>query len=151
MTDPVTAMTAGVIANLAFQKFVEAGAGKLAERFTEAGVEKIEALWEMIRGKLAGQSPKVDEALIFVEDRDEEALDKIISYLNVEMDKDEVFAQELQQLAHEITLNQVQGDDGMNQTNFGGTNFQTKVNEGGVANNAQTITQNNYYGAPPKG
>ena len=141
MTDPVTAMTAGAIASLAFQKFVEAGAGRLAEKFTEAGVEKIEALWEMIRGKLAGQSPKVDEALIFVEDRDEEALDKIISYLNVEMDKDEVFAQELQQLAHEITLTQKQGDGGQIQNNFGGTNFQNQISGGTVNQGTININQ----------
>ncbi len=54
MTDPVTAMTAGAIAQLAFQKFAEAGGTDLAKKFTEAGVKGIETLWQKIRERTVG-------------------------------------------------------------------------------------------------
>ena len=65
MTEPVT-LTAAAIATLAFIKFVESGAGKLAEKFTEAPIAKMEELrqkiWEKLRGK-----PKAESALAAVE------------------------------------------------------------------------------------
>ncbi len=140
MTDPVTMAAVG-IATLAFQKFVEAGAGELAKKFTDAGVEKIDVLWQKIREKLWGQSPQVNDALILAEGGDDAALDRIASYLNVEMDKDEVFAQELQQLAHEITLTQKQGDGSQIQNNFGGTNFQNQISGGTVNQGTININQ----------
>jgi hypothetical protein len=39
MADPIT-LTAGAIATLAFQKFIEAGAGELAKKFTETGARQ---------------------------------------------------------------------------------------------------------------
>jgi hypothetical protein len=34
MTDPITTLTASVIASLAFQEFIKSGAGELAKKFT---------------------------------------------------------------------------------------------------------------------
>jgi len=148
MTDPMT-LTAGAIATLAFQKFVEAGAGELAKKFTEAGLKKMDELRKTIWAKLKGKSPKLDEALVKVEQGDRAALDTVTKFLDVAMEDYPDFAAQIQQLAHEITLNQIQDNSSMNQTNYGGTNFQTKVTDGGTANQAQTINQ--YFGNPPAG
>ena len=43
MADPLT-LTAGAIANLAFQKFIESGAGELAKKFTTEAIAKMAPL-----------------------------------------------------------------------------------------------------------
>lgn len=65
MVDPVS-LTAGAIAQLAFQKFVESGAGKLAEKFTEGAIVKMDDLRKRIWGKLRGR-PRVEEVKASVE------------------------------------------------------------------------------------
>lgn len=141
MTDPATTIAVGTIVNLAFQKFAEAGGAELAKKFTEAGIKGIEALWQKIRERLWGKSAKVNDALLQAEGGDQTALGKITSYLDTQMDEDEAFAAAIQQLAHEITLNQKQGDNGQIQNNFGGTNFQNQIS-GGTVNQATTINVN---------
>jgi hypothetical protein len=42
MADPVTAITASVLATLAFQKFIESGVGELAKKFTGAAISKMD-------------------------------------------------------------------------------------------------------------
>ncbi|OLP20038.1 hypothetical protein BST81_02015 [Leptolyngbya sp. 'hensonii'] len=150
MTDPFTAAagiwTAGKIAELVFQKFAEAGAGKLGEKFTETGIQKLGDLWNRIRNRLRGkQDQKVDEALVHVEKGDRAALATLQKYLDVEMLEPE-FAAELQAIAQEITLNQIQDNSSQTQNIYdGGTGFQNKI-DGGTVYQAETI---NYYGTPP--
>lgn len=48
MVEPLTALTAGVIANLAFQKFLETGATKAAEKLAEGVVAKMDDLRKLI-------------------------------------------------------------------------------------------------------
>ncbi|WP_353931780.1 hypothetical protein WJM97_04120 [Okeanomitos corallinicola TIOX110] len=63
MTDPITAITANAIANLAFQEFIKSGSGELAKKFTTDAIAKMNELRKTILNKLQGISPKVDEAL----------------------------------------------------------------------------------------
>jgi hypothetical protein len=49
MVDPVSALTAGVIVDLAARKFLESSAGKLAEKFTESAIQKMGDLWSRIK------------------------------------------------------------------------------------------------------
>jgi hypothetical protein len=146
MVDPVTtSLTAGAIATLAFQKFIESGASELAKKLTEAGVTKIDLLRKKIWDKLRGKSERVDEALVRIEQGDRVALDTIAKYLDVAMEDNTDFATEIQAIAHEITLelDQFQDNSSMNQINYGGTNYQTKTgNEntiffGGTHNHGQ--------------
>ncbi len=69
MADPVT-WTAGAIASLAVQKFLESGAGELGKKFTTEAITKMGLLWEQVKTKLMGKSAKLDEALVKVEQGD---------------------------------------------------------------------------------
>jgi hypothetical protein len=137
MADPVT-LTAGTIATLAFQKFIEAGAGELAKKFTEAAIAKMDDLRKKVVEKLRGKSARIDEALVKAEQGDRTALDTIAKNLDVLMDEHPNFAAELMVMAGEINAGKLVDNSSMNQTNYGGTNFQTKV-EGGKVYQAETI------------
>ena len=86
MAEPVTTITASVIATLAFQKFIESGAGELAKKFTGAAIVKMDELRQKIWDKLRGKSPRVDEALVKVEQGDHAAFETITRNLDVVMD-----------------------------------------------------------------
>ncbi|MEP0909763.1 hypothetical protein NDI45_02385 [Leptolyngbya sp. GB1-A1] len=127
MVEPVTAITASVIANLAFQKFVEAGVGKVAEKLTEGAVAKMDELRKLIWNKLRGRSPNIDFALEKVEQGDKAALNTIAKNLDVVMDEDPEFATQVQTIAHEITLMLVEDNSSTVQNNYGGTNYQNVI------------------------
>nr|WP_322721691.1 hypothetical protein [Nostoc sp. ChiQUE02]MDZ8234798.1 hypothetical protein [Nostoc sp. ChiQUE02] len=116
-------LTAGAIATLAFTKAFET----TIEKFTEAALVKMDELRKKIWEKLQGKSQRVDEALVKVEQGDRAALDTVAKYLDVAMEDYPEFAAEIQMLAHEITLQQIQDNSSMNQYNYGGTNYQVKT------------------------
>ena len=130
MVDPVSALTAGVIADLAARKFIESGAGKLAEKFTESAIQKMGDLWNRIKNRLSGKSERLDEAIDKVEQGDRTALETVTKYLDVAMVDYPEFAAEVQQLAHQITLEQKQDNSSMTAYNYGsGTVYQTKTGD----------------------
>lgn len=132
MTDPVTAMTASAIATLAFQKFIEAGVGDLAKKFTEGAIAKMEALRQKIWNKMTGK-PTAESALTSVQQGNKAELDRLIAYLQVAMDDDPEFADEVQLMAQEINAGKIQDNSSMTQNNFDNAKgWQTKV-EGGTA------------------
>ncbi|GBO55861.1 hypothetical protein APA_4011 [Pseudanabaena sp. lw0831] len=106
MADPLT-LTAGAIANLAFQKFIESGAGELAKKFTTEAIAKMDELRQAIWNKLRGKSVKVDEALAKAEQGDRTAMETLIKNLDVAMDEDDIFAKLLQRLAQEVKAGEV--------------------------------------------
>jgi arginyl-tRNA synthetase len=129
MVDPV-ALTASVIVDLAARKFVESGAGKLAEKFTESAIQKMGELWQQIKKRLGGKSEKLDEAMVKLEQGDTAAKDLVTKYLDVAMVDYPEFAKEVQQLAYQITLEQKQDNSSMNAYNYGsGTVYQTKTGD----------------------
>ncbi len=141
--EPMT-LTAGAIATLAFQKFLDAGAGKLAEKFTEAAIVKMDDLRKRIWAKLRGR-PRVEEVKAIVEQKAEisqEQVNQLAAYLQVAMDDDPQFAREIQMIAHEITLMQVEDNSNMTQINYGGTNYQTKTG----ADNTNFFGGSHYHG-----
>ncbi|KAM3097561.1 hypothetical protein ACKFKF_19910 [Phormidesmis sp. 146-12] len=129
--EPVLTLTAAAIADLAFKKFVEAGAGEVAKKFTETGLKKLDALYQKVREKLWGK-PTAEAALTAIEQGNAAEKDRLIAYLQVAMDDDPQFSQEIQQLAQEIHLEVVQDESSMNQqqNNYGGTNYQTQMRDG---------------------
>ena len=132
MADPLT-LTAGAIATLAFQKFIEAGAGELAKKFTTDAIAKMDELRQKVVAKLRGKSERVDEALAKAEQGDRVALDTIAKNLDVVMDDYPDFATEVKVLAHEINAGKLVDNSSMNQNNSGNARgWQTKV-EGGTA------------------
>lgn len=130
MSDPVS-LTAGAIATLAFQKFVESGAGELAKKFTEAGLKKIDALYQKIRTKLWGK-PTAEAALTALEQGNTAEQDRLIAYLQVAMDDDPDFRQDIQTLVEAINAEIIHDESSMNQqqNNYGGTNYQTQMRDG---------------------
>jgi hypothetical protein len=133
MADPVTAITASALATLAFQKFIESGAGELAKKFTGAAIVKMDELRQKIWDKLRGKSKRVDEALVQAERGDREALATITRNLDVVMEENPDFAREVQAIAQEINAGKLLDQSSMTMHVSGqGRGWQTRV-EGGTA------------------
>ena len=152
MVDPVSALTAGVIADLAARKFIESGAGKLAEKFTESAIQKMGDLWNRIKNRLSGKSERLDEAIVKVERGDRTALETVTKYLDVAMDDYPEFATEIKQLAQEIHAGKIQDNSSMVMDVSGehATGYQTKneVTVHGGESYTGNITINKNYTAP---
>lgn len=104
MTDPGTALTASMIATLAFQKFIESSAGELAKKFSTEAIVKMDTLQKCIWRKLRSKS-RIDalrEASTRTGKITPEQIDQIVAYLQVAMDEDPQFATEIQSLAQNI-------------------------------------------------
>lgn len=98
-------ITTTVIVTLAFTKFLET----TVEKFTEAGLRKMEQLRQKIWAKLKGNA-KAEEALKAVEEAKTQDITPIVNYLNdVE---DPKFFEELQTLARQIiNIGTVEGEN----------------------------------------
>jgi uncharacterized pyridoxal phosphate-containing UPF0001 family protein len=87
MADPVT-LTAGAIATVACQKFLESGAGKLGEKYTMEAIAQMESLLKRIWTKLCGK-PQIEEVKASLEQTHKitpEQINQIAAYLQVEID-----------------------------------------------------------------
>jgi hypothetical protein len=133
MAEPVTTIAASTIATLAFQKFIESGAGELAKKFTGAAIVKMDELRQKIWDKLRGRSPRVDEALTQAEQGDRAALTTIARNLDVAMDEDLDFAREVQAITQAINAGKLLDQSSMTMyISDHARGWQTKV-EGGTA------------------
>ncbi|MGB5634406.1 MAG: hypothetical protein WBM86_16715 [Waterburya sp.] len=95
----IETLTAEVIAKLAFDGVIQAGAGKL----TEAALEKGKQLWQKIRGKVKEEG--VTEAVLVEVEKNKSSKileEKIVPFLQVAMLKDPQFAQEIQNIAQQF-------------------------------------------------
>jgi hypothetical protein len=153
MVDPMTAMTAGAIVQLAFQAFLnseagKASLGKASEILTEKVLTQMDALRQKIWGRLRFKSRKMQELETTVKQTQQVTpaqLENIAAYLQVEMDNDEKFAAEVKQLAQEINLEQMQDNSRMEQNNYdNSTGYQTKT----APNNTNFFGGNHYHGQP---
>ncbi|WP_416666551.1 hypothetical protein [Egbenema bharatensis] len=127
--EPAT-ITAAAIATLAFQKFVEAGAGELAKQFTQDAIQKMDDLRKLVWSKLISRDPDLRPTAQAIEQSHKvtsEQLEEITAHLQIAMRKEPQFAQQVQTIAHEITLMRIEDNSSMNQTNYGGTNYQVKT------------------------
>ena len=128
MLDPPTAITASTIATLAFQKFIESGAGELAKKFTETGIKQMDSLRQRIWQRLRGKHHQAEAILTKAETGDKQAIESVGKLLDAEM-LDSEFAAEIRAIAHEITLNQIQDNSSMNMNVYGGTGYLTKTGD----------------------
>jgi len=131
MSDPLT-LTAGALVVLATQKFVEASAGELSKKFTTEAISKIPELWQQIKNRLQGKSAKVDEALRKLESGDRSAIDTVTRNLDVLLDDELEFANELNILAQTIQAGKIQNSPMTQNNSDNARGWQTKV-EGGTA------------------
>lgn len=104
MSDP---LTTSLLVTLAVQEFVKSGAGDLAKRFTAEAIAKIPVLWGKIKSRLTGKSVKVNEALARLEGGDNTAIETVTKNLDVILDEDPLFAEELRILAKEIQAGEI--------------------------------------------
>ena len=96
-----------MLVTLAVQEFIKSGTGDLAKRFTAEALAKIPVLWEKIKTRLMGRSAKVDEALAKVEGGDAKAVRTLTKNLDVILDEDPDFAEELQILGKAIQAGEI--------------------------------------------
>ncbi|MEH2273856.1 MAG: hypothetical protein V7K40_03305 [Nostoc sp.] len=143
MVGLITLTAAQAIANVAFSKFFESSVGKLGEKFTEAGLKKIDELYQTIRRKLSA-NPDANHALADVEQGNQEALQRVAVYLLDVMNADGNFATDVQKIADEINIHRLEDNSSQNQYNYGGQNYQTKTGENNT-NQFGNSTTNNYY------
>jgi len=144
MSDP---LTTSLLVSLAVQEFVKSGTGDLAKRFTAEAIAKIPVLWGKIKSRLTGKSVKVNEALEKVEAGDSLAIETVTKNLDMILDEDPNFAEELRVLAREIQAGKIQDNSSMQQNVTGNDNMnvQAKAEQGGK----QYIAEKMYFGADP--
>lgn len=135
MADPVTTLTASAIATLAFQKFIESGAGELAKKFSTDAIAKMDTLLKRVWSKLRGK-PRVEEVKAVIEQSYKitpEQVNQIAAYLQVAMDEDPQFANDIRILVQEINAGKLVDQSHMTQNIYDqAKGWQTKV-EGGTA------------------
>ena len=130
--EPVTTLTAAVIADLAFRKFIESGAGELAKKFTEGAIVKMDALRQKIWDKMRGK-PTAEAALTSIEQGSKAELDRLVAYIQVAMDDDPQFADDIRLMAQQINAGKIQDNSSMvMNVSDQARGWQTKV-EGGSA------------------
>ena len=148
MTDPATALTVTVIADLAFKTFLETAAGEAAKKFTEAALSKMDELRQKIVGRLRGvEGAKAAITKLETQSGTAADVETVADYLRIAMREDPQFADELTVLAKEIKAGKIQDNSQMNQSNYdSSTGFQGKAEQGG------TLYQgtNNFYNQPSK-
>ena len=134
MTDPVS-LTAGAIVTLAVQKLVESSAGELGKKYTMEAIAKMDNLLKRIRTKLRGK-PRVEEVKAAIEQNHKitpEQINQIAAYLQVAMDGDPQFADEIRLMAQQINAGKIQDNSLTVQNNYdSSTGYLAKV-EGGTS------------------
>ncbi|MEH2465723.1 hypothetical protein [Nostoc sp.] len=142
--EPVS-LTAAAIATLVITKAIE----KTVEKITESTLDKLKLLRQKIWDKFKGK-PKAQEALTKAEQGSKQDLNLVAAYLQVEMDTDTQFGEEVQSLAkeihQEINIGKVQGKNVQNV--YAGQGFQSNDSKAptfqGVDNSPITINYNNH-------
>ncbi len=131
-------MTAAAIAELAFKKFLENGAGELGKKFTSAAISKIDELRKAIWNKLRG-NPKAEKALQAIEGGSKSEIERLRVYLQDAMEDDPQFATQVQAITQEINAGKLQDNSSITQINRDNARgWQTKV-EGGEVHIADKI------------
>jgi|GEM_PF-2434153 len=127
MADPIT-LTAAGIAALAFDKAF----GKTIEKLTEGAIAKITPMLTSLQQKILARfkgNPKAEDAVL------KEDVDRVAAHLQVMMDNDPKFSQEVEQLAtaihQEINIGEFEDNSSMTQINRDqSTGYQTKTGLG---------------------
>ncbi|MEL4897166.1 hypothetical protein [Crocosphaera sp. Alani8] len=139
MLDPISLTTlATSIVGFVFT----AASTTVIEKATEATLEKIKKLTQIIREKLQSNADVMAE-LDKADDQDKD-LETIRFYLEGEMRKNKDFAEEVRSLYEEINQDLEKEGQGSNiMYVYGGNAFQQNQNQGTIKNyNAQTMTFN---------
>lgn len=104
MTDPIVAFTAAEIIKLAFNEFIKSSAGETAKKLTTEALNNANELRRKIASQFKDkQNVKAEKAITAVQEQHSlEALNKLTTYLDDEMEEQPTFADDLRQLAQQI-------------------------------------------------
>ena len=117
--EPVTAIAAAKLVELAFNEFVKSGAGEIAKKTVGGAIDLVKNLRDKIKAKFQGNE-RAEKALAEVEHNgNSAALDKVTKYLDLELDEDEAFATEVRQIAQQIINIQNQNNSSREYNNYG--------------------------------
>ena len=104
--------TGAVLAKLAFDEFVKAGAGEVAKQSVGSAIELVKNLRGKIQAKFRGDE-RAQKAIQAVEQEGSQpALTKLGVYLEDAMEEDESFANEIRQVAQQLINIQNQTSQG---------------------------------------
>ncbi len=117
--EPITAIAAAKIAEIAFQEFAKSGAGELAKKSVGGAIDLVKNLRDKIKAEFQGNE-RAEKALAEVEQNgDSTALDKVTKHLDIELDEDDAFATEVRQIAQQIINIQNQNNSSREYINYG--------------------------------
>ncbi|QDL10921.1 hypothetical protein DP113_26060 [Brasilonema octagenarum UFV-E1] len=104
MTNPIVAVTAAEILKLAFNEFIKSSTGEAAKKLTSEALSKANELRQKIVSRFKDrQNVKAEKAITAVQEQYSlEALNKLTTYLDDEIDEEPSFADDLRQLAQQI-------------------------------------------------
>ena len=129
MLETISTTAAMAIAKIAFDKFIEGGAGELGRKLTESMTQKVEKLAQVVMGKLKGNA----EALKVLEAAEQGSVEdtkKLAKYLDALWRNYPEFGKQVQHLAEEIhmELTQIENNSSRIQINRdNSTGFQTDI------------------------
>jgi hypothetical protein len=109
MIETISTAAAMTIAKIAFDKFIEGGAGELGRKVTEGMTNKIQQLAQAVLSRLKG-NPEAIKVLQAAEQGSVEDTQKLTNYLNTLWTKNPEFSEQVQQLAKEIHLELTRND-----------------------------------------
>lgn len=117
--EPVTAIAAAKLTELAFNEFIKSGAGEIAKKTVGGAINLVKNLRDKIKAKFQGNE-RAEKALVEVEQHGNSAsLEKVTKYLDLELDEDEAFATEVRQIAQQIINIQNQNNSSREYNNNG--------------------------------
>lgn len=149
----ITLAAAQAIAKVAFDKFVEGGAGELGKKTTEGITKLIQKLGEAVWQKAIKDKPQVEKVLAGAAQDSLEDAQKLKNYLNGLWKADEAFEKEVKTLVNEIyQVIQFENCDAENVLNVFGSGTGQQFNNRKIQGDAsvkQGTFISNYYGKNP--
>jgi|GEM_PF-2403879 len=141
MIEPISIAAARAIVKIAFDKFVEGGAGELGKNLTDSITQKIMQLGTKVWKRIKGNPTAVSVLEGASQDKPED-IQKLKNYLYaLWKDEQSQFSTEVKKLTDEIhfELTQIQDNSIQTQYNYGGNNSQNKITDSKVYQ-ANTMT-----------
>ncbi|MDJ0898069.1 MAG: hypothetical protein QNJ55_04600 [Xenococcus sp. MO_188.B8] len=125
MTDPIFTVAAAEILKLAFSEFIKTSAGETSKKLTGEALTKAGKLRQKILSWFRNKgNVKAEKAIKAIQNQGSiEALNKLTTYLDDEMEEDPIFAQNLQKIARQIISVQSQKISNRQYNNYGRDQF----------------------------
>ena len=121
MTDPIITVTAAEILQLAFNEFIKTSAGETAKKLTGEALTEAGKLRQKIVSWFKNKANvKAEKAITAIQEKGSiEALNKLTTYLDDEMEEQPIFARDLQEFARQIINIQSQNTSNREYNNYG--------------------------------